>query len=85
MGYLKEKILENTPKEESISITIQSQKAKPKELTIQEKAEKLTDKEVQNAISEMKCAICGNKLNAYCYAEDDFAIECIDCDILYRE
>lgn len=73
MGYLKEQILKDT------GIT---------ELTIQQiskKAEKITDEQRHQAIANMKCAICGSKLNAYCYAEDEFAIECINCDLLYKE
>lgn len=72
MGYLKEQLIESGVTE----LTLQQ---------INKKAEKLTDKQRHQAIANMKCAICGNKLNAWCYTEDEFAIECGSCNLLYRE
>ena len=45
----------------------------------------ITDEQRHQAISDKVCCVCGNKLNWSCYAEDNFSIECSDCNILYFE
>jgi len=45
----------------------------------------MTDEDRHKAINNKICAICGNKLNWNCYAEDSFSIECVNCEILYAE
>jgi len=69
MGFLKEQLLKDGFVE----------------VTIQKINQEITEEQRQKAIQDMECAICGNKLNAHCYAEDEYAIECIFCDVLYKE
>lgn len=78
MGLIKEQIIEQNFKTE---LTIQETTPTSEIKDI----DSISDEDRHKAIENMKCAICGKKLYASCYAEDSYAIECLDCELLYAE
>jgi len=80
MGMIKNQLIE----EVETDITIQEiEDVNEEEFNI--KLNAITDEERHQAISDMRCCLCGSKLHHFCYAEDSYAIECVSCDIMYSE
>jgi len=80
MGMIKNQLIEQSTTE----ITIQEIEDINEE-DFETKLNAITDEERHQAIADNRCCLCGSKLHHSCYAEDSYAVECVNCDIMYAE
>lgn len=82
MGLLKETYLSGIGKNEDV-ITTQPTQHNTTELRLQKVKQEETD--IQKSLRTKKCYKCGKPITYSTIGNEGYSIECIECDILFRE